>query len=92
MHAGHFKDLLEAGLHMVVHQPIVTGLPAAPREEGEPAVRIEGYDYNYLDNDRETERTRTEPGNAWARLAQEAFSRQIHGSVLARFREAGGTV
>jgi hypothetical protein len=39
-------------------------------------VRIEGYDYNYLDNDREKERTRTELGNAWARLAQEALSRE----------------
>lgn len=76
MHAGHFKDLLEAGLRVVVYEPIVSGLPAEPRQEGEPAVRIEGYDYNYLDNDRETERTRTELGNAWARLAQEAFSRE----------------
>jgi hypothetical protein len=75
MHAGHFKTLLEAGLRMVVYEPVVSGLTAAPRQEGEPAVRTEGYDYNYLDNDREKERAQTELGNTWARLAEDGFTR-----------------
>jgi len=79
MHAGHFADLIDADLHLSVHEPILSTLKLPPKKEDETPVEAKGFEYNFDEpnpaKEKESERTRSELGRVWANLAQRARAR-----------------
>ncbi len=79
IHAGHFAELVDANLLLLVHEPVLSNLNLPPRNGSDTPVAAKGFEYDFQETnpakEKASERTRSELGRTWAGLAQRAHSR-----------------